>query len=177
MVCEWGMSEKLGPLAFGKKEGEVFLGREIRPVARTTPSRPRSEIDAEVRRIVMEQLRARQEGPRREPSSSSSAIAEALLEYETIDGADIDVLMAGGTINRAAAAQVESAAAAHPRHVEGGAPSGPARHDPGAEDRAGKGLGRGRSSEHGAAPESKDVKVMRSGAGVFDGRGPSSWAW
>ena len=52
MVCDWGMSEKLGPLTFGKKEEQIFLGREIaqhRDYSESTAVR----IDEEVRSIVM----------------------------------------------------------------------------------------------------------------------------
>ena len=98
MVCEWGMSEKLGPLAFGKKEGEVFLGREFR-----SGTSDYSEAD-----------RASRSTPRCGASSPSSTrarrrccienkpaldrIAEALLEYETLDGVDVDVLIRGETL-------------------------------------------------------------------------------
>ena len=51
MVCEWGMSE-MGPLAFGKKEGEIFLGREMSQVQAFSEETARA-IDAEVHRIVM----------------------------------------------------------------------------------------------------------------------------
>ena len=60
MVCEWGMSEKMGPLAFGKKEGEVFLGREMTTAQHYSEQTAR-DIDAEVHRIVVEQYeRAKQ---------------------------------------------------------------------------------------------------------------------
>jgi cell division protease FtsH len=98
MVCEWGMSEKLGPLALGKKEGEVFLGREIQTVSAVSEQTAR-EIDAEVRRIVMEQYE-RAKKVLLENQAMLNKIAETLLEYETIDAADIDVLMAGGSIAR-----------------------------------------------------------------------------
>ncbi|HDH57113.1 MAG TPA: ATP-dependent zinc metalloprotease FtsH, partial [Bacteroidetes bacterium] len=51
MVCEWGMSDRLGPLTFGKKEEEIFLGREIAK-HRDYSEQTAIEIDAEVRRIV-----------------------------------------------------------------------------------------------------------------------------
>ncbi len=98
MVCEWGMSEKLGPLALGKKEGEVFLGREMQTVSAVSEQTAR-DIDAEVRRIVMEQYeRAKKVLLDNQPMLNK--IAEALLEYETIDAADIDLLMAGNPITR-----------------------------------------------------------------------------
>jgi cell division protease FtsH len=98
MVCEWGMSEKMGPLAFGKKEGEVFLGREMSQMAPYSEETARA-IDAEVHRIVIEQY-ARAKGILQENQALLAKIADALLEYETIDASDIDVLMAGGALSR-----------------------------------------------------------------------------
>ncbi|MFN7135644.1 MAG: ATP-dependent metallopeptidase FtsH/Yme1/Tma family protein, partial [Myxococcales bacterium] len=87
MVCEWGMSEKLGPLAFGKKEGEVFLGREM---SRSPDYSHQTavEIDAEVKRIVMEEYdRAR--NILVEQKQVLDRMAKALLEYETLDAEEI----------------------------------------------------------------------------------------
>jgi len=98
MVCEWGMSEKMGPLAFGKKEGEVFLGREM-TTQQTYSEQTARDIDAEVHRIVTEQYE-RAKKVLLENQALLNKIADALLEYETIDASDIDVLMAGGGINR-----------------------------------------------------------------------------
>jgi len=98
MVCEWGMSEKMGPLAFGKKEGEVFLGREMGSV-QTYSEQTSRDIDAEVHRIVMEQY----ERARRvlvERRDVLNKIADALIEYETLDASDVDVLVSGGVISR-----------------------------------------------------------------------------
>jgi cell division protease FtsH len=97
MVCEWGMSN-LGPLAFGKKEGEVFLGREMSAVQSFSEETAR-EIDAEVHRIVMEQY-ARAKKVLDENRTVLDRIADALIEYETLDAADVDVIVAGGTISR-----------------------------------------------------------------------------
>jgi cell division protease FtsH len=98
MVCEWGMSEKLGPLAFGKKEEQIFLGREMTQ-HQDYSQQTAIEIDAEVRRLVLENYeRAKQ--VLSENLDKLKAIAEALLEFETIDTADIDALMAGGKIDR-----------------------------------------------------------------------------
>ncbi|BDG07854.1 ATP-dependent zinc metalloprotease FtsH [Anaeromyxobacter paludicola] len=126
MVCEWGMSEKMGPLALGKKEGEVFLGREMNQVA-TYSQQTAQDIDAEVRRIVTEQYE-RAKKILLDNGEVLNRIADALLEYETIDSADIDVLMAGGSINRppppkaqtpTAPATVDKAAARKPGILEG----------------------------------------------------------
>ena len=58
MVCEWGMSEKLGPMTFGKKEEEIFLGRDF--TQKVDYSRGHGiEIDAEVRRIIQAELSSR----------------------------------------------------------------------------------------------------------------------
>jgi cell division protease FtsH len=98
MVCEWGMSEKMGPLAFGKKEGEVFLGREM-SVQQTYSEQTALNIDAEIHRIVTEQYE-RAKRILLEKRDALERIAAALLEHETLDAADIDVLMAGGTLSR-----------------------------------------------------------------------------
>jgi len=97
MVCEWGMSQ-LGPLSFGKKEGEVFLGREMTATQGYSEQTAR-DIDAEVRRIVTEQYE-KAKGVLLEGRDTLNKIADALIEYETLDAADIDLLMAGGAISR-----------------------------------------------------------------------------
>ena len=53
MICEWGMSEKLGPMTFGKKEEEIFLGRDFTQRQDYSESTA-IQIDGEVRRIIME---------------------------------------------------------------------------------------------------------------------------
>jgi cell division protease FtsH len=96
MVCEWGMSEKLGPLTFGKKEEQIFLGREIAQ-HRDYSEHTAIEIDDEVRRLVndaynkaKEMLSANINGLKK--------LAEALLEKETLDGKEVDaILEAAGT--------------------------------------------------------------------------------
>jgi cell division protease FtsH len=93
MVCEWGMSEKLGPLTFGKKEEEIFLGREIAK-HRDYSEKTAIEIDNEVRRIVMEAAN-RAETILRENSDKLVRLAEALLEREILDGEEIDALLEG----------------------------------------------------------------------------------
>jgi cell division protease FtsH len=96
MVCEFGMSE-LGPLTFGKKEEQIFLGREIaqhRDYSEETSIR----IDSEVRKIVTEQY----ERARRiieENRDTMVRLAEALLEHESLDGVQIRRIVAGLTID------------------------------------------------------------------------------
>jgi cell division protease FtsH len=98
MVCEWGMSDKLGPLAFGQKEEEIFLGREISRSQNYSPETA-IQIDAEVKAIVMRQYEVAKEllSANRD---ALDRITAALLEFETIDSTDIDTLMSGGTIQR-----------------------------------------------------------------------------
>src|SRR5207248_3125749 len=57
MVCEWGMSEKLGPLAYYEEQGEVFLGREVSHRQRNFSEKTAIDIDEEVRAIITEQYR------------------------------------------------------------------------------------------------------------------------
>jgi cell division protease FtsH len=97
MVCEWGMSN-LGPLAFGRKEGEVFLGREMSAV-QTYSEQTARDIDSEVQRIVNEQYE-RAKKVLLENRPVLDRIADALIEYETLDAADIDIIVSGGTLSR-----------------------------------------------------------------------------
>jgi cell division protease FtsH len=98
MVCRWGMSEKLGPLAFGSREGEVFLGRDLgaRPDYSEDTAR---QIDTEVRNIVVASY-DRAKKLLLDNLDALKRIAEALLEYETLDTEDINVLVQGGNLTR-----------------------------------------------------------------------------
>jgi cell division protease FtsH len=92
MVCEWGMSE-LGPLSFGKKEEQIFLGREIAQ-HRDYSEDTAIKIDAEVQKIIRgayEQARLLIE----ERSEALVRIAEALLEREVLDGEEVNQLIEG----------------------------------------------------------------------------------
>ena len=98
MVCEWGMSEKLGPLAFGRKEGEVFLGRDFNTTAEYSESTAQT-IDGEIKRIVVEQY-ARAKKIVEENLPRLHAMSKALLEYETLDMSDIQQIMRGEPLTR-----------------------------------------------------------------------------
>jgi cell division protease FtsH len=98
MVCEWGMSDKLGPLHFGQREEMVFLGRDFHE-SRDYSEQTAIEIDAEVRRIVNENYQ-RAKTIVNEHLDKLKNLAEALLEYETLDGPDIDLIFAGRPLNR-----------------------------------------------------------------------------
>jgi cell division protease FtsH len=93
MVCEWGMSERLGPLSYGTKEEEIFLGREI------TRSKNYSEgtaiaIDEEIKRIITTGM-DRAETILRENLETLHRLAAVLLEREILDGDEIDKIMRG----------------------------------------------------------------------------------
>ncbi len=88
MVCEWGMSEAMGPMTFGKKEQEIFLGREIaqhRDYSESTAI----AIDNEVRRLISENYeRARK--MIKENFHLLKALAEALLVKESLDASEVE---------------------------------------------------------------------------------------
>jgi cell division protease FtsH len=107
MVCEWGMSEKIGPLHFGRNEEMVFLGRDFAE-HKEYSEQTAVDIDAEVRRIVTQNLeRAKQVITGN--LDKLNVLAEALLEYETLDGSEIDILFAGGKLDRARTAPLPAA--------------------------------------------------------------------
>ncbi|MFO7891657.1 MAG: ATP-dependent zinc metalloprotease FtsH [bacterium] len=91
MVCEWGMSEELGPITFGKKNEEIFLGREIAQ-HRDFSEKTAIKIDAEVKRIVTE---AEKESIRllRENITVLKKLAETLLEKEILTSEEIDKII------------------------------------------------------------------------------------
>ncbi len=93
MVCEWGMSEKLGPLTFGKREEHIFLGREF---ARQQDYSEETAvlIDTEVKQIVLDSAtRARQ--LLEEKVGKLHSLAQALLEHESLDAEEIARVLAG----------------------------------------------------------------------------------
>ena len=96
MVCEWGMSEKLGPMAFGQKEEQIFLGREI------TQHRDYSEetarlIDAEIRAIVTRSYEKAKEIIQSN-MDVLHRLASTLLEKEVLDGNQIDRIIKGEAV-------------------------------------------------------------------------------
>jgi cell division protease FtsH len=93
MVCEWGMSDAMGPLSYGKKEEQIFLGREIAQ-HRDYSEHTAVEIDNEVKRIVMDNYH-RAKTLIQEREAVLHSLARALLEKETLDAADIDAIVNG----------------------------------------------------------------------------------
>jgi len=96
MVCEWGMSERLGPLTFGKKDEEIFLGREI-ATRRDFSEQVALEIDHEIKRLVTENYE-RAKRMLTEHIATLRALAEALLEKEVLDALEIDKIIQQGSV-------------------------------------------------------------------------------
>jgi cell division protease FtsH len=91
MVCEWGMSEKMGPLTFGQKEEQIFLGREIAQ-HRDYSEKTAQEIDQEVRSIVSECFE-RAQAILTENVKLLHKLATTLLEKEVLDSHQIQLLI------------------------------------------------------------------------------------
>jgi cell division protease FtsH len=91
MVCDFGMSDNLGPLTFGKREEQIFLGREIAQ-HRDYSEQTAQKIDEEVRSIV---TGAYEKASKliKDNLDTLHGMANALLEKETLDGEDIDKIM------------------------------------------------------------------------------------
>ncbi|MEC7919129.1 MAG: ATP-dependent zinc metalloprotease FtsH [Candidatus Neomarinimicrobiota bacterium] len=98
MVCEWGMSDTMGPMSFGKKNEEIFLGREIQS-HRDYSEKTAQKIDHEVVSIIKN---AQQTSHKilKDNIDLLHLMAEQLLEHETIDEQDIKLLIAGKKISK-----------------------------------------------------------------------------
>jgi cell division protease FtsH len=93
MVCEWGMSERLGPMTFGKKEEQIFLGRDFTQI-KDYSEKTAIEIDTEVRRTIMDAY-DRAKGLLQANLEVLHKMAEVLLEKEVLDGQEIDEILKG----------------------------------------------------------------------------------
>ena len=94
MVCEWGMSEALGPLTYGKKEEAIFLGKEFNRHQDYSEATA-LKIDAEVKRIVIGAVRRGRSCILTEQPPDLVRVAEALLEHEVLDAPQLKQLIAG----------------------------------------------------------------------------------
>ena len=92
MVTRWGLSEKMGPLAYGEEEGEVFLGRSVTQ-HKNVSDETAHNIDTEIRGII-ERNYTRAEKILKDNMDILHSMTEALIKYETIDEGQIDDLMA-----------------------------------------------------------------------------------
>jgi len=107
MVCEWGMSSKLGPLTFGEKEGEIFLGRDMGHTKNYSEATAIT-IDEEITRIVTENYTVTSKLVK-DNIDALEKVAQALLERETIDGNELKELVFGK--DAVAATEAEDSAA------------------------------------------------------------------
>ena len=93
MVSRWGMSDALGPRVYGENQSEVFLGRDV-TTHRNLSDDTTERVDAEITRIVEEQYdRAR--GILENQKDKVDMMAKALMEWETLDSAQIEDIMSG----------------------------------------------------------------------------------
>jgi cell division protease FtsH len=98
MVCEWGMSEKLGPIKYAEDDDAVFLGREISHKQGHSDATAIA-IDEEVRKIVDQCYHDAFE-ILQERRNDIEVIARALMEYEVINGEEVDTLMKTGKLDK-----------------------------------------------------------------------------
>lgn len=96
MVCDYGMSEKLGPLKYSERQDEVFLGREIQQRSDHSEA-TQMLIDEEIKRIIQNAM-DRAEKILKQNENLLHAMANALLERETLESEEIDILMRGETL-------------------------------------------------------------------------------
>ena len=93
MVTRWGLSERLGPLAYGEDEGEVFLGRSVTTHKNVSDDTAHA-IDEEIRAFI-DRNYERAETILKENMDILHSMSEALMKYETIDKEQIDAIMKG----------------------------------------------------------------------------------
>ena len=124
MVCEWGMSEALGPLTYGKKEEQIFLGKEFNRHQDYSEATA-LKIDTEIKRIVSEQY-DRAQHTMIESKPALIRIAEALLEHEVLDADQLKEVIAGRPIEVRVRPEPVPPPTAPPREVrvDGGERSG-----------------------------------------------------
>ena len=116
MVCEWGMSENMGPLTFGKKEEQIFLGREIaqhQDYSEDTALR----IDQEVKRFVTDNY-TKAQAILTEHKQRLLDMADALLTRETLDADQVKRLCAGLPLDEPIVAASSGAPPAPPRDTK-----------------------------------------------------------
>ena len=93
MVTKWGLSEKMGPLAYEEEEGEVFLGKQVGQ-RKHMSEQTAEEIDREVRAIIDDCYGRAKEILERN-RDKLELMADALMQYETIDADQIEDIMSG----------------------------------------------------------------------------------
>ncbi|MFC1554123.1 ATP-dependent zinc metalloprotease FtsH [candidate division KSB1 bacterium] len=96
MVCEWGMSEEVGPLTFGKKDEEIFLGRDF-ATQRNFSEKTAQIIDEEIKKIVID-AEKQTDKLLKENINTLHKLSEALLKYEILDSKQIEDIVNGKKI-------------------------------------------------------------------------------
>lgn len=109
MVCEWGMSDAIGPVAIGKKEQDIFLGREMHQTSQLS-QKTAEVVDAEIRRFIMKNYERGVEILQTH-IDLLHRMAQALLERETIDSVEIELLIEGKTLPALELVPTDSSAA------------------------------------------------------------------
>lgn len=113
MVCEWGMSDKMGPLSFGKRDEQIFLGREM-ATHKDYSEATAVEIDGEIKRIVDEAY-TRALTILRDHAPILHSLSSCLIEKENLTGAEVDdIIAANGSFPCSRKLQTESA----PQHTD-----------------------------------------------------------
>ena len=94
MVTKWGLSDKMGPLAYGEEQQEVFLGKSASQNNKNISNETASSIDSEIRKIIDKQY-SRATKLIKDNLDKMHLMADALMKYETIDVEQIDQIMDG----------------------------------------------------------------------------------
>lgn len=111
MVTEWGMSDKLGPILYAENSGEVFLGKSVTQSQNMSEETARA-VDAEIKQLI---TTAHEEATKllTDKKKEWEALAEALLEYETLTGDEIKQVMKGEKIDKSAESPVSEEKRTH----------------------------------------------------------------
>jgi cell division protease FtsH len=121
MVSKWGLSDKMGPLMYDEAQEEVFLGKSAGGPASHVAGTTRNEIDIEVRRII-DECYAKATQILEENRDKLDLMADALMQYETIDASQIDAIMDGRKPNPPSDWGNGSDGGMSAEHVEGDEP-------------------------------------------------------
>ncbi len=106
MVTDWGMSEKLGPLSFGKGSGPIFQGMQQQSGAPLYSDQKAAEIDSEVDRIIKTAY-SEAVSIMRTHTGKLERITQALMKFETISGEEVDLMVQGGSLEEIEELRVE----------------------------------------------------------------------
>ena len=122
MVTEWGMSDKLGFQAYSGDEQEVFLGRSVTQ-QKNVSEKTADIIDTEVRRIIDEAYDDAEQ-MLKDHMDQLENLAQGLLEYETLNGDEIKIIVDGGSLSRDVSSDDEPPASPRTKRPRGGLPTG-----------------------------------------------------